>query len=369
MVSLYSRGNLILAQWLLVFLRWKEYSVCSQVIEKKSRAEKLYTKTTVFDRISYLYNNSIMSDMNLTYGEKGPGEIFFAHRCILAAVSPVFYEKCYAESSMNNISSIHLADMSGATFAGLLSFVYKDECPTDVDKAFEVLRLALQYKVFSFVDACQENLLPKITAEKGFELLELLIESQAEALVNASWQLIDRNPSDYFTSDHFLNINQATMDALLARETLCSDEMTIFQGVMRWVDNQCRLQDIQLTRENRRKILGDSIYKIRFLAMQQSEFIQKVGGELLTDLEVIAIVKFMNGIEVPDLAWNSTLLKRRGSCGYWFLSARFWLVIGTILICIIGSVVCFNNRVRPVPPYQERVRGNMEKNPYRYRNW
>ena len=58
--------------------------------------------------------------------------------------------------------------------------------------------------------------------------------------------------------------------------------------------------------------------------MQQSEFIQSVGGELLADLEVIAIVKFMNGIEVPDLEWDSTLLKRRGSCGYWFLSARLW---------------------------------------------
>ncbi|XP_028399977.1 BTB/POZ domain-containing protein 6-like [Dendronephthya gigantea] len=343
-LDLFLRDNLILACF-LVFFRSNEYSVCSQVIEKKSRAEKLYTKTTVFDRIGYLYNNSIMSDMNLTYGDKGPGEIFFAHRCILAAVSPVFYEKCYTESSMNNISSIHLADMSGVTFAGLLSFVCKDECPTDVDEAFEVLRSAMKYRISSFADACRDNLLyRKITPEKGFELLELLIKSETEALANAGWEFIDRNPSDYFKSDHFLFISKVTLDALLARETLCTDEMTIFKAVMRWVDNQCRLQDVQLTRENKRKILGDSIYKIRFLVIQQSEFIQNASGELLTDVEIIAIVKLMNGIEAPDLGWDSTLLKRQGSCGYWFLSARLWLAIGTLLVSIIGGVVCLNNR-------------------------
>ena len=55
---------------------------------------------------------------------------------------------------------------------------------------------------------------------------------------------------------------------------------------------------------NKRKILGDLIYKIRFLVMEQGEFIKNVGAKLLTDVEVIAIVKFMNGLEVPDLKWN-----------------------------------------------------------------
>jgi hypothetical protein len=76
--------------------------------------------------------------------------------------------------------------------------------------------------------------------------------------------------------------------------------MTIFKAVMKWLDYQCGLNDIRPTIENKRKILGDLIYKIRFLVMEQGEFIKNVGAELLTDVEVIAIVKFMNGLEVPD---------------------------------------------------------------------
>ena len=214
-LNLFLRGNLILS-WLSVFLIWKEHSVCSQFIEEKlARAEKLYSKTKVFDRISYLYNNSIMSDVNLTCSKKKSGEMFFAHRCILAAASPVLYKKLYTESSIRNISSIHLPDMSGVTLERLLSFVYKDECPTNVDEAFEVLKSALKYKIFSFPVACRDYFLPRITPEQGFEMLELLIGSKAEALVNACWELVDRNPTDYFTSDHFLNISKTTLDALL----------------------------------------------------------------------------------------------------------------------------------------------------------
>ena len=120
--------------------------------------------------------------------------------------------------------------------------------------------------------------------------------------------------------------------------------MTVFNAVMKWLNYQCMLNDIKSTVENKRKILGDSIYKIRFLAMEQSVFIKSVGMELLTDVEVIAIVKFMNGLDVPDLKWNSTMLKRQGSCGYSLLSARLWFGIATLLVSIIGGVVCLNNR-------------------------
>ena len=73
-------------------------------------------------------------------------------------------------------------------------------------------------------------------------------------------------------------------------------------------------------------------------------FIKNVGVQLLTDVEIIAIVKFMNGLEVPNLKWNTTMLKRQESCGYRLLSARLWLGIATILVSIVGGVVCLNNR-------------------------
>jgi BTB/POZ domain-containing protein 1/2 len=187
---------------------WKDCAVFGAVPEDKI-SEELFTKTRVFDRISYLYNNSIMSDIKLTCGDSGPGEVFFAHKYILAATSPVFYSYDF------NISSIHLSDVSNVTLAGFLSFLYRDECPTDVEEAFKVLRLAMEYQISSFTDACKDYLQPKVTPERAFKWLETLIESKAEALADVCWTHIDSHPNEFFSSEHFLKIKKTTLDALL----------------------------------------------------------------------------------------------------------------------------------------------------------
>ena len=203
----------------------------------------------------------------------------------------------------------------------------------------------MKYHISSFAAACMQYLEQKITPQGAFDLVEEFLESKAEAMADVCWGYIDSVPNDFFSSRSFVNIKKTTLDALLTRNTLCCSEMAIFKAVMEWVDHQCRLQDLKVTRLNRRDILGDSIYKIRFLVMEQSEFIKNVvGAGLLTDDEVIPIVKFMNGEAVPDLKWNSTIPQRLGSCGYRLFSGRVWIGIVTILIAILGGIFCLNCR-------------------------
>ena len=199
--------------WSLIVFKWKECLVYGAEPDDQS-SEPLFTRTSLLDKIGFLYNNYIMSDVNLTCGNHGPGEVFFAHKFILAASSPVFYNSFYGESSTNT-SIIHLSGVSSVTLAGLLSFIYKDECPTDVDEVFNVLGLAMKYQISSFTDSCKDYLQPQITPERAFKLLETLIETKAKELVDVCWAHIDSYPNDFFSSEHFLNINKTTLDALL----------------------------------------------------------------------------------------------------------------------------------------------------------
>jgi hypothetical protein len=41
-------------------------------------------------------------------------------------------------------------------------------------------------------------------------------------------------------------------------------------------DFKCSEKDIEATRENRRSVIGDAIYDLRFLAMNEKEFAQNV---------------------------------------------------------------------------------------------
>jgi hypothetical protein len=46
--------------------------------------------------------------------------------------------------------------------------------------------------------------------------------------------------------------------------------------VLKWSNFQCSKRDIEATRENRRSVIGDAIYDLRFLAMNEKEFAQNV---------------------------------------------------------------------------------------------
>ena len=64
------------------------------------------------------------------------------------------------------------------------------------------------------------------------------------------------------------------------------------------------------TRENKRSVIGDAIYNLRFLAMSQNEFAQNVAASgLLTAEEMIPIYNKFNGVQSPDLKW--TISKKR----------------------------------------------------------
>ena len=99
---------------------------------------------------------------------------------------------------------------------------------------------------------------------------------------------------------------------LLKRDTLDHNETDIFKAVLKWTDHQCSLQKLEITRANRRVILGDAIYSIRFLLMNQSEFTTHVlPSDLLHDNETVAIMKAVGGEEVPSLVWDTVKLRRK----------------------------------------------------------
>jgi speckle-type POZ protein len=61
---------------------------------------------------------------------KVKGEIFYAHKIVLAMWSPVFKAELYGPMGVNEAKTITIEDMEPAVFKGLLHFIYKDLLPT-----------------------------------------------------------------------------------------------------------------------------------------------------------------------------------------------------------------------------------------------
>lgn len=75
------------------------------------------------------------------------------------------------------------------------------------------------------------------------------------------------------TSSHWIRLAPARLIQILRRLHVSTvPEIAIFRAVVEWADNQCRLQGISVTGENRRRVLTEKIIKlIRFPAMQNRE--------------------------------------------------------------------------------------------------
>lgn len=62
------------------------------------------------------------------------------------------------------------------------------------------------------------------------------------------------------------------MVAVLERDTLGIREVRLFNAVVRWADAECQRQQLQVTPEHKRKVLGKALALIRFPLMTIEEF-------------------------------------------------------------------------------------------------
>ena len=83
--------------------------------------------------------------------------------------------------------------------------------------------------------------------------------------------------------------------------------MELFKAVLKWTDSECARQGINIEEDKtaRRRILGDSVYEIRFLEMSQENIIKYVSPtEILKETEIICILQKINGLDVAGLKWK-----------------------------------------------------------------
>lgn len=63
-----------------------------------------------------------------------------------------------------------------------------------------------------------------------------------------------------------------TLVAVLERDTLGIREVRLFSAVVRWSEAECHRQQLQVTPENKRKVLGKALGLVRFPLMTIEEF-------------------------------------------------------------------------------------------------
>lgn len=113
------------------------------------------------------------------------------------------------------------------------------------------------------------------------------------------------SPSPYEVAHaqaHVLPLLTDTLVAVLERDTLGIREVRLFNAVVRWSEAECQRQQLQVTPENKRKVLGKALGLIRFPLMTIEEF---AAGNKLGELGHGRLGRSPTSVTCPCLPCNN----------------------------------------------------------------
>ena len=251
------------------------------------------SKKTVLQRNAYMFDNELMSDVSFTCGESS--RIFHAHKYVLATSSAVFFAMFYGNLAEKE-SPICIPDAEEESFEEFLRFLYTDACKITAENAIGVMYLAKKYLVSSLAEKCCDVLEASIKPDNAFAVLEQAVQFDEKELEAKCWNIILVKTRECVNSEAFCSIGSCTLNAFLKKETSSITEM------------ECERQGLNIEHDKtaRRRILGDSVYEIPFLAMSQENFVKYVSPTgILTDTEIVSISQKICGLDVAGLKWKN----------------------------------------------------------------
>ena len=223
-------------------------------------------RTTVKDRLAYMFNNDTLSDVHFILG-KGPERLSIpAHKFVLSIGSVVFdamFNGGFGEQC--NVNEIEIPDIEPAAFLSLLRFLYSDEVQIGPDNVMSTLYAAKKYAVPTLEAACVEFLKTNLGADNAFTLLSQARLFDEPQLAELCLTCIDKNTLDALSAEGFTDIDASTLSSVLERDSLGARESQLFEAVVRWGDHECRRQNKPNSPENKRSVKLIEIIEVRLL--------------------------------------------------------------------------------------------------------
>ena len=274
------------------------------------------TKETVRDRTAFLFNNSLLSDINFvvidSQDESNSRQVRIpAHKLVLAISSPVFEAMFYGQMAEKG-EEVELPDTDSHSLLEFLRFVYCDEVNLTIANVLGVLYVAKKYIVPTLADKCRSFLETKLDETNVFQILQEAKKIEESELEKRCWELIDANTTTCLKSDGVLTLRHDTLVSFLKRENLYAEEVHIFDAVKRWAKAKCEEKRLKPSGEALRGILGNAVDFIRFPTMSQKEFAHHVvpTGILASD-KALEVYQFWSGV-TPATEMKFSCTKREG---------------------------------------------------------
>lgn len=294
----------------------KAMSICE-------RSERNFKLTS---NVSGLYSDAETADVNFIFDLDGVSECIPAHKCILAAASPVFKRMFYGE--LKEGSDIQIVDVCVDGFKAFLQYFYLDMVTYNNNVIAEVMKLADKYDVTGCMELCQRYLHSMISTKNVCWTYELALLFDLAHLIGECEERICSETQKVLESSAFLNCSRHILRRILLMDNLSCDEVHVFQASMHWAMEACKRAGIDDNNaDNLKQQLGNCFESIRFPAMSADDFYTCIADKenLFTSTEIMDILSHLTLHRPLQVATRFEQTARKG--------IPIWTKDETIQIC------------------------------------
>lgn len=246
---------------------------------------------TINNSFSQLWNNEFLSDIVIEFMN---GKSLHAHLMVLSLRSREIYNSIQENSNKSNqeIISTLFEDYSFDLTQQFLKFLYTDDCDINSENVFDLLDIAMKFKINALIKLCSSHIDTKLHI---LEILDFSMNINIDDSDADKWiEKISYDFENTLNHPKFPQIKEQTLIRILQLDSVSHpNEFFIFGCVMNWVINNSNMNasDEQFTGDIKRNILGNSLKLIRFAAMTNEEFSKCIIKEpgLLTYEEITEI--------------------------------------------------------------------------------
>lgn len=235
-------------------------------------------------RMAFLYGKTQMTDCKFILGEGEDKLEIKLHKMVIASCSTKFFDFWFSSDvALINDNNVIISDVSSEAFKAFVFFLYNETVELNMNIVWDLLKLAKLYGVKSLINFCASFLNNTINCENAFKVLEnapsyglALEEVENQCLYFCSRQVVF-----FYLFSGFSEISEEIFRKLLDSEVLPGDQLEIYDGVNDWLNNHCRIKQIENSFENKRNILRKSddffvkFNKMWFMDREDLEFFDK----------------------------------------------------------------------------------------------
>ncbi len=178
-------------------------------------------------------------------------------------------------------------------------YVYTDDTAITAANVTGLLYTSRKYVVESLQESCEEFVEMSLSQENVCEVLQHCHGYGELDLEQKALNILKQSGVKVLQTEGFLSLSYVHLREFLQSDELAIEEEDLYEGVMSWVRERCKEEDVDLNQDNVRSAIGELRYEIRYTNMSGIYLVRSIGPSGILDERERLLI--MDSIIDPDV--------------------------------------------------------------------